>query len=380
MANSFNACGINENLVKALKNQDITIPTEIQEKSIPELISGKDFIGCSETGSGKTLAYLLPLLMKIDVEKRSNQAVILAPTHELAMQIFKEIEKLVNGSEMKVTSAQCIGGANIYRQIDKLKKRPHIIVGSAGRILELIKTKKIDPAVKTVIIDEADRMLDDDNFETLLRLIRSLIRTERQTVLFSASIQPETLKRAKAVTKNAVYVKTALKPIVNEGIEHLYIECDERDKIQLVRKIYAAFPEEQALVFLNSDDLISGLAEKLLFHKLKISAIHGRFKKFERKTALENFRKGKARFLISSDISARGLDFSDVDLIINFDMPIEPLDYLHRSGRTARAGKKGRVVSLVTQSELKILQKHAKHFKFDFGKVYFQKGEMHFVK
>ena len=375
MHNLFIQSGISADLVKSLELQQITTPTEIQLKCIPELMTGKDIIGCSQTGTGKTLAYLLPLMMKIEVEKKSNQALILAPTHELAIQIFKEIEKLVSGSGMSITSAQCIGGANINRQMDKLKKRPHIIVGSAGRILELITANKISAEIKTLIIDEADKMLDDNNFEILLRLIKSLVRTERQTVLFSASIGHETLKRAKAVTKDAVFIKTADKIEINENIHHFYIECDERDKILIVRKLYAAFPSNKALVFVNNDNAVSALHEKLSFHKLKISAIHGRFKKFERKTALDNFRKGAARFMISSDISARGLDVKDVDIIVNFDMPPEPLDYLHRAGRTARAGKTGQTISFVTPKELKILQKHASHFKFQLKKGVFVKGE-----
>lgn len=376
MVASFSEIGISAELEKALKIQEISNPTDIQQRCIPELLKGVDLIGCSETGSGKTLAYLLPLLMKIEVRKNSNQAIILAPTHELAIQIFREIEKLVLGSGINITSAQCIGGANINRQIDKLKKRPHIIVGSVGRILELIVAKKINPEIKELIIDEADKMLDDMNFDLLLRLIKSLIRTERQTVLFSASIKPETLKRAKAITRGAVSVSISQIPQINQDIEHCYVECDQRDKILLVRKLYAAIPDKKALVFLNSDDKVSDLADKLSFHKLKVDAIHGRFKKFERKTALERFRKGASQFLISSDISARGLDIKDVDFIVNFDMPEEPLDYLHRTGRTARAGKKGDSISFVTPFELKILQKHSKQFKFVLRKAVISNGKL----
>ncbi|HQI03740.1 MAG TPA: DEAD/DEAH box helicase [bacterium] len=376
-ASSFKETGINTDLVKALAVQSITEPTEIQIQAIPELLKGIDVIGCSETGTGKTLAYLLPLLMRIDQQKTSNQAIILAPTHELAIQIFREIEKLVTAGGLKITSAQCIGGANINRQIDKLKKKPHIIVGSTGRILELITAKKINPDIGTLVIDEADRMLDDNNFNLLLRLVRTLVKTARQTILFSASIGSETIKRAKAVTKDAVFIKTTQRIEINQNLEHFYIECDKRDKILLVRKFYAAFADKKALVFVNNDVLVAELSEKLSFHNLKISAIHGRFKKFERKTALENFRKGAARFLISSDISARGLDVKDIDFIINFDMPEESLDYLHRTGRSARAGKVGSAVSFVTPPELKLLLKYSKHFKFELKKAQFHDGELH---
>ncbi len=375
-AASFKETGINTDLVKALETQSITEPTDIQIKAIPELLKGIDVIGCSETGTGKTLAYLLPLLMRIDQQKISNQAIILAPTHELAIQIFREIEKLVTAGGLKITSAQCIGGANINRQMDKLKKKPHIIVGSAGRILELITAKKINPDIGTLIIDEADRMLDDDNFDLLLRLVRTLVKTARQTILFSASIGSETIKRAKAVTKDSVFIKTTQKIEINQNLEHIYIECDQRDKILFIRKFYAAFNDRKALVFVNNDAVVADLSEKLSYHNLSVSAIHGRFKKFERKTALENFRKGSTRFLISSDISARGLDVKDIDFIINFDMPEESLDYLHRAGRSARAGKKGTSVSFVTPFELKLLEKHSKHFKFEIRNAFFRDGKL----
>lgn len=373
MENSFNSTGISQNLIDALKKQNITVPTKIQTVCIKPLLDGDDVIGCSETGSGKTLAYLLPLFMKINKDDISNQAVIVSPTHELAIQIFKVIEKLSADSGAGITSAQCIGGANIMRQIDKLKKKPHIIVGTAGRILELIDKGKISAEISTLIIDEADKMLDDMNFDMLLKLVKKLKRTNRQTVLFSASINKDTVKRAQTITKDAQFIRTSQAPVINPDIVHCYIECDQRDKITVLRKIYAAL-EGRALVFINADNNVAELAGKLSFHKLKVEALHGRFKKFERKQALENFRKGASRFLISSDIAARGLDIRDVDMVINLDIPEIELDYLHRSGRTARAGSKGVAISIVTPFEQKVLLKYSKSFKFDLLKASITKG------
>lgn len=380
MENSFNSTGISQNLIDALRKQNITVPTKIQTVCIKPLLDGDDVIGCSETGSGKTLAYLLPLFMKINKDDISNQAVIVSPTHELAIQIFKVIEKLSADSGAGITSAQCIGGANIIRQIDKLKKKPHIIVGTAGRILELIDKGKISAEISTLIIDEADKMLDDMNFDMLLKLIKKLVRTNRQTVLFSASITDQTLKRAVKITKNAKIVKTSNEYKINKDVENFYIETDQRDKILMLRKIYAAIIPQKALVFMNSDDKISELAEKLLFHKLKVASMHGRFKKLERKQALENFRKGDTPFMVSSDISARGLDIKEVDFVINFDMPEESLDYLHRIGRTARAGRKGLAISLVTPYDMKLLEKHSKRFGFILKKATLSQGFLNLSK
>ncbi|HPS29390.1 MAG TPA: DEAD/DEAH box helicase, partial [bacterium] len=175
MENSFNETGISPELINALQKQNITVPAKIQFESIKLLLEGNDVIGCSETGSGKTLAYLLPLFMKIKKDEIRNQAVIVSPTHELAIQIQRVIEALITDSGTKITSAQCIGGANIMRQIDKLKKKPHIIVGTAGRIIELIEKKRIAVDIETLIIDEADKMLDDTNFDVLLKLIKKLV-------------------------------------------------------------------------------------------------------------------------------------------------------------------------------------------------------------
>ncbi|HNW81291.1 MAG TPA: DEAD/DEAH box helicase [bacterium] len=374
MENSFNETGISPELINALQKQNITVPAKIQFESIKLLLEGNDVIGCSETGSGKTLAYLLPLFMKIKKDEIRNQAVIVSPTHELAIQIQRVIEALITDSGTKITSAQCIGGANIMRQIDKLKKKPHIIVGTAGRIIELIEKKRIAVDIETLIIDEADKMLDDTNFDVLLKLIKKLVRTNRQTVLFSASITDQTLKRAVKITKDAKIVKTSNEYKINKDVEHFYIETDSRDKILMLRKIYAAIMPQKALVFMNSDDKITELAEKLTFHKLKIASMHGRFKKLERKQALDSFRKGDAPFMVSSDISARGLDIKDVDFVINFDMPEDSLDYLHRIGRTARAGKKGIAISLVTPYDMKLLEKHSKHFGFILKKASLSQG------
>lgn len=373
MENTFISTGISQNLIDALKKQNITVPTKIQTVCIKPILEGADVIGCSETGSGKTLAYLLPLFMKINKDEISNQAVIVSPTHELAIQIFKVIEKLSADSGSGITSAQCIGGANIIRQIDKLKKRPHIIVGTAGRILELIDKGKISAEIATLIIDEADKMLDDMNFDMLLKLVKKLKRINRQTVLFSASINKDTVKRAGAITKNAQFIKTSQAPVINPDIVHCFLECDQRDKITVLRKIYSAVAG-RALVFINADNNVAELAGKLSFHKLKVEALHGRFKKFERKQALENFRKGASRFLISSDIAARGLDIRDVDMVINLDIPEVELDYLHRSGRTARAGAKGVAISIVTPFEQKVLLKYSKNLKFDLLKASITKG------
>ncbi len=207
MNNSFDTLNLNPKLVQGLKKLNINIPTEIQAKAIPLAMENKDIIGQSETGTGKTLAYLLPILEKITTEKREMQAIILAPTHELAMQINNEIKNISSNSNMDVKSMAIIGEANIKRQIEKLKEKPHIIVGSPGRILELIKKKKITAhTVKTIVIDEGDKLLDKNNLKVVKEVIKTTLR-ERQLMLFSATITESTLNIAKDLMKDSEVVK-----------------------------------------------------------------------------------------------------------------------------------------------------------------------------
>ena len=237
---SFSDLNINENIIKGLKTQEIKIPTKIQEKSIPYICENKDVVAESETGSGKTLAYLLPLFQKIDVLKRENQAIILTPTHELAVQVQKVIDTLSKNSNYNITSSVIIGNVNIKRQVEKLKEKPHIIVGSTGRILELIKMKKISAhTVKTIIIDECDKLLDINNIENTKAVIKTTLR-ERQILCFSATLTEEVINFSKEIMKKPIIIKSEAENIANKNIDHIYFLCDRRDKIIMVRKLVAA--------------------------------------------------------------------------------------------------------------------------------------------
>ncbi|NLZ48044.1 MAG: DEAD/DEAH box helicase, partial [Clostridiales bacterium] len=251
MIDSFQTLGISSDLVEGLSKLGITKPTEIQEKVIPLALENKDLIGQSGTGTGKTLAFLLPLFMKLDASKREMQAIILAPTHELAMQIHNEIGNLSKNSATNLTSVPIIGEANINRQIEKLKEKPHIIVGSPGRILELIKKRKISAhTIKTIVVDEGDKLLDKNNIEMVKSVIKTTLK-ERQIMIFSATIPDKTLDIAKEFMKEPELIKVDSKEIINNNIEHYYLICDERDKIVILRKLVHALKPKKALVFIN---------------------------------------------------------------------------------------------------------------------------------
>ncbi|MDV3426819.1 MAG: DEAD/DEAH box helicase [Bacillota bacterium] len=373
---SFQDLGLNENLIKGLTKEEITAPTEIQTKAIPKLLENKDIIGQSETGSGKTLTYLLPIFQKIKWDKREMQAVILAPTHELVMQIDREIKLLAENSNTPVTSISIIGNVNIKRQIEKLREKPHILVGSAGRILELIKLRKINAqTVKTIVIDEGDKLLDENNIDQVKAVIKTTMK-DRQLMIFSATIREETIDIAKNLMKLPEIIKIDEMSPVNQNIVHNYLTCEQRDKIVVLRKLIAALNPVRAIVFINKSDEIEITVSKLKFHKLNAYGIYGNAPKEERKKAMEDFRNGKLQILVASDLAARGLDIKDVTYIFNLDLPEDPKEYLHRAGRTGRCGENGIAITLVTEYEIPIIKRYEKAFNIKIEEKYLYKGNL----
>lgn len=362
---SFDKLGINSNLIEGLHKEGIETPTTIQEKAIPLSLENKDIIGQSETGSGKTLAYLLPIFQKIDSSKREMQAIILAPTHELVMQIDKQIKSLSSNSGIPVTSTPIIGEANIKRQIEKLKEKPHIIVGSSGRILKLIRDRKISAhTIKTIVIDEGDKLLDEKNLGTVKDVIKTTMR-DRQLMLFSATINERTLDISKSLMKDPEVIKIESNELVNPNINHIYLLSEQRNKIEVLRKLIAAIKPERAIIFINRSEEIDITTSKLKYHNLKVDAIYGSAVKEDRQRALEGFRSGKIQLLVASDLAARGLDIKDVTHIFNLDLPEDPKEYLHRVGRTGRAGKEGTAISIVSERELSFIDKYKKTFNIE---------------
>ncbi|MDF2633256.1 MAG: box helicase domain protein [Pelosinus sp.] len=376
MSESFEKIGIVATLAAGLGKAGINAPTGIQTKVIPLSLLGKDIIGQSATGTGKTLAYLLPLFQKIDTSKREMQVMILAPTHELAIQIQRQIEILSKNSGLSVTSTPIIGNVNIARQIEKLKEKPHIIVGSSGRILELIQKKKItSQTIRTIVIDEADRLLDDKNVDSVKAVLKTTLK-ERQIMLFSATITPKTLELAKGIMREPEMITVAEEFGDRPDISHMYFVAEQRDKIEVVRKMVRLVNAERALVFINKSDDIEETTEKLVYHGLKAAGIHGSSIKGDRKKSLEDFRKGKVQLLVASDVAARGLDIVDVDYVFNLDMPEDPQVYLHRVGRTGRAGKSGIAISIVTKQEIALIHKYEKILKLNIAAKQMEHGKI----
>lgn len=363
--NGFIDFNIKEPLIQGLAKDNISIPTEIQIQAIPSIMDGKDLIGEAVTGSGKTLAYLLPSFEHIDVTSKDLHTLIIAPTHELVVQIHHVMKDLAKNSTHPVRSVAIMGNVNIKRQIESLKTKPHIIVGTPGRILELIKIKKIKAhLVKTIVIDEADKLLSDNNHQAIKDVIKTTLR-DRQLLAFSASISDQSLERALALMKTPEVLRLKSEKI-NSDIQHFYVTASRRDKVNILRKAIHATKPKRAIVFLNKNELIQDIRDRLLYHQVDTVAIFGNASKIERKKALDAFKKGTAKILVASDLVARGMDLQDITHIFNLDIPADLNEYTHRVGRTGRAGKKGTAISIVTPKEVQFIKaiERLNHIKF----------------
>ena len=374
---SFKELGLDENIINGLNKQGITEPTEIQSLVISDILNGKDVIGEAHTGSGKTIAFLTPLFQKVDETKREMQVLILAPTHELVMQINNQIKLLSTNSGKEVTSLNIIGDVNIDKQIKKLKDiKPHIIVGTPGRVLDLMNKKKIaSHQIKTIVIDEGDNLLDNTSASFVKDIIKKTMR-DRQLLIFSATISNKTLNTAKELMKEPVIFKNESKVSLNPNIDHYYIEVDQREKVEVLRKLLSAINPEKALVFVNRSFDINLINDKLNYHNKNTFAMHNRLTKEQRQNALESFRNGKINILISSDMTARGLDINGITHIINLDFPKNSEEYLHRAGRTARGNNSGITISLVTQKEKAAIRIYERDFKIKIQKKTLSYGKL----
>ena len=357
MPENFTELALKPELVTALKKENITTPTDIQQRAIPEALLNKDMIAQSGTGTGKTLAYLLPLYHKLKPDTKEIQAIILCPTHELTMQILRQIERLSKNSAINLTATSIIGNVNIDRQIEKLKTKPNIIVGTPGRILELIQKRKLAAhTVKTIIIDEADRLMDKSNSEFVNAIVKSTLK-ERQVLALSATIPQQLEDSIKAIMKEPQVIRIEENMAIPDNISHMYFLAEQRDKIDVLRKLIRILEPQKAIAFLsNQGNEIEIFTSKLQYKGIDAVGIHGTSQKSDRKKAMEGFITGKTQLLVASDIAARGLHIEGVTHVFNINIPEDIKAYVHRAGRAARVGGQGTAISIVTERELKFLK------------------------
>ncbi|MCJ8009005.1 DEAD/DEAH box helicase [Lederbergia wuyishanensis] len=347
-------------LQKVWEKSNFNKPTSIQEQAIPAILEGKDLIAESPTGTGKTIAYLLPILEKISQEHSGLQAVILAPSRELVMQIYQEVQKWTEGSSIKTTSL--VGGANIKRQLDKLKERPQLIVGTPGRILELIKLKKLKMhEVKTIVLDEGDQLLNKEHLDSVRTIVKSTMN-DRQLLLFSATQLDEPDQVVAMIGRNPEFIKVERTESQTSKVNHFYLLSEPRERAKLLQKI-AAMKDVKALVFVRDVGSMSVLAEKLEYEKVSLAILHSELGKNQREKAIKAIRNGEVTLLLATDVAARGLDIEGLTHVIHYDFPTDIDQYVHRSGRTGRMGAAGTVVSFVTPRDERELKKYGKILK-----------------
>ncbi len=363
---TFEELKLNGNLINGLKKQEITSPTEVQSLVFENIINNKDILANSQTGSGKTLSYLLPMFEKVDTTKRETQVLVLAPTHELVVQIHNQIELLAKNSGIEVTSLPIFGEVNIQKQIKNIKNvKPHIAVGSCGRVLDLINQKKLKAhTIKTIILDEVDSLLSGNNVSYVKDIVKSTLR-DRQLLGFSASLTDETIDLCKEMMKKPLVINATKEVTINPKIKHMYLLGERREKFDLLRKALAATTPKRAIVFVNNEKSIEVITSKVNYHGYKAGCIFGDMSKEDRKNAINAFRLGKAKVLVSSDLSARGLDVVDTSHVFNLDFPGSKNEYIHRAGRTARGNRNGNAISIVTKGELADIKRYKREFNID---------------
>ncbi len=325
---------LSDNLRKSLAALSISTPTPVQAEVIPRILSGENVLFESETGTGKTFAYLLPLINKLETieDHQRVRIIVVAPTFELASQINSACKSVTNHK-----SALMIGGAPLKRQIETFKEKPEIIIGTAARLVELIHLKKLKvEGLMAAVFDETDRLVKKESVEDT-SAFRNLLPAGTQIVACTATISRQT-KIFFADAKNVVMPP---EDVLRKRITHWAIYAENRDKIETLRKLLAAENPTKALIFTSRADQVENIYNKLTYKKVQCAALHAKTDKQKRKAAIDRFRSGKEKILITSDLAARGLDIPEISHIIQMDFPGDEDFFIHRSGRTARAGKSG---------------------------------------
>jgi superfamily II DNA/RNA helicase len=370
MSKPFADLGIQESIIKALADLKIVLPTEIQQKAIPLLLANTDVVGVAKTGTGKTAAFGLPLLQLIDFKNPFVQAVIIVPTRELGHQIFKNIEAFSQYLP-EVSIAEICGGIPIKPQIERLTLPAQIVVATPGRLIDLIKRKAIDLSkTKFLVLDEADEMvsiLKDALDEIIIEIPQN-----RRTFLFSATM-PGTVKQLiqNYLNKNVIQVNANMDTIGNQEIDHQYIVVDPIEKLNVLMHFLTSKDGQRGIIFCKTKAAVNKLAKNLAVHRFSSGALHGSLSQGIRDRIMEQFREGHINILIATDLASRGIDVKEISFVVNYHLPDTYENYVHRSGRTARAGANGLSLTVLQTEEVAEIADFEKELGIKFTK--FQK-------
>jgi ATP-dependent RNA helicase DeaD len=342
--------GLTEPVRAAVDAMGFVTATPIQAQAIPPALEGRDVIGQAYTGSGKTAAFGIPMVERLDPDGPAIQGLVLCPTRELALQVQEELTRI--GEPRGIRSVSIYGGESYRKQLDALKKNPHIVVATPGRLLDHCQRRAIRlDSVRIAVLDEADRMLDMGFAPDVERVLRQ-VPAQRQTLLFSATV-PEWVRRlAQRYMSDPVSVSFSVRPEVAPNVRQLYIQTTWADKLDVLARILDQPDVSMALIFVETKRNADILQVQLSRRGYGVAHLHGDLSQKDRDKSMARFKESHVKYLIATNVASRGLDIDDISHVINYDVPLSPEEYLHRVGRTARAGRDGVAVTLITPSEI----------------------------
>lgn len=368
--NKFEGLGLSKKLIRGIEELGIIEPTKIQEEGIPFVLNHNvDLVAQAQTGTGKTAAYGLPLLQQLNPSFSEIQVLILCPTRELCKQVAKQLFKFSKYYGKFFTEA-VYGGEPMERQISALKRTTHIVVATPGRLIDLVERNALNlNYVKTVVLDEADEMLSM-GFKKELDKILSFLTSAERKLLFSATL-PDGIKQIikSHFSPNAHQIVIDKRKVVNKNIRHQYVICDDVDKFQALQNFLRTVKGQTGIIFCKTKNATQKLEKQLIARNLSVGAIHGDLKQIERDKVMRGFKKGTVKYLVATDIAARGLDINNLAFVYHYQLPDKPEYYTHRSGRTARGGKDGLSISVVNTSEMKHIRFFAKTLNIHFDQI-----------
>ena len=359
MSSEFEKLGISTEILKSLDDMGFVEPTLVQQKSIPVILSKKDVVVMSKTGSGKTAVFGVPLLQLIDNEKTGPHALILTPTRELAVQVDNDMQLISKYSNHK--TAVVYGQHSISEEMKTLKKNISIISGTPGRVFDHIEQRNIKTSnIRYLVLDEADRMLDMGFLPQVIRILKNLPE-DRMTLLFSATIPDEVQKISRNFMKDPVFIEIESPTMTVDTINQAYYRVTDNEKYVVLEKILSHERPDTCLIFCNTRRAVDRLKKRMDSKHFRAGTLHGDIPQAKRTKTIDSFKKGEFNILIATDVAARGLHIENLSLVINYDLPIEKDSYVHRIGRTGRAGKDGRAISLVTVEDIITLYEIEEH-------------------
>lgn len=363
---NFKDLGLSEEILEAIEKLGYKEPSEVQEKVIPLILKSKDVMAKSQTGSGKTAAFAIPISEKIELEENKAQVLVLAPTRELAYQIKEDFTNI--GRFKRLRCAAIFGKEPVSVQINALKQRVHVVVGTPGRTFDLIERGALEVSkIKYLVIDEADEMLNMGFIDQVKDIIKKLPK-KKLTLLFSATLPEEILELSSTYMKEPINIEIKAKSSVTDRIKQVYYEVENDKKFNLLNKLICVERPDSAMIFCRTKENVEKLTSRMKAKGYSCNALHGGMLQADRTSMMNKFKRGEFIFLIATDVAARGIDVENVTHVINYDIPMEKESYIHRMGRTGRAGNNGIAITLVTPREYRFLEEIEEKFELSIAK------------